>query len=112
MSQTSLEFDRVTFSPEMAELVKAQGMERAAKNRAELLAEVQLAMRVLARTRSGRTATADDAQRYLIGQGLNSTALGNAAGSIFKPEFWECIGFVKSERVSRAGGINRIWRLR
>jgi len=105
--QQELNFDRVTFSREVGERAKTQGMDAAARTRQNLLAEVRAHLRILART---RPVSADDAQEYLISQGLQP--MGNAAGSLFSGHEWECVGRVKSKRVSRHANEIRLWRLK
>lgn len=110
-TQPSLDFDRVTFSKEVAEVAKYVGMRSAAMSHKEILEAARDAVRLIATGRPSRTATADDAQKFLVEAGL--PPLGNAAGSLFLTKDWEFTGFWKaSERVSNNGRHNRVWRLR
>lgn len=112
--QQSLDFDRVTFSQELAEEARILGMRTAALSKKEVLASAQHAVRMMALSRSSRTATADDAAKFLADAGLEP--LGNAAGSLFTAKAnwsWEFRGEWKaSERVSNHGHKNRIWHLK
>lgn len=110
--QPELDFDAVTFSPEVAEKSKQEGMGRAAWSRRELLWRVQEALEQIASRRPNRTATADDGQNFLISKGYKAEDLGNAAGSMFKRDKWVCIGRTPSERVSRHGNEVRVWKLK
>lgn len=109
--QQHLDFDRVTFSQELAEEARILGMRSAALSKKEVLASAQHAVRMMALSRSSRTATADDAAKFLAEAGLEP--LGNAAGSLFKGKDWEFTGCWKaSERVSNHKHLNRVWRLK
>jgi hypothetical protein len=110
-TQPMLDFDRKTFSPEVAEKAKQEGMDCAALLKSDSLALARSACKMAALDRPDRTATADDAQAYLVKCGLEP--LGNAAGSLFLSSEWEFTGtWRKSERVSNHGHKNRVWRLK
>lgn len=109
-TQQQLDFDRVTFSAPVAEKAKVQGMQSAALSKKEVLELAREACRIAARRRQDRTATADDAQEFLIGSKLE---LGNAAGSLFLGKEWEFTGeWRPSRRVSNHNHKNRVWRLK
>jgi hypothetical protein len=102
-----------TFDAKRAEAGKRRGMSAAATARADLLAEVRVAMEALAMSRATRTADIDDAQRWLVAHGHTSADLGNAAGSLFKCGPWELTGeWVASERVSSNRRRFQRWRLK
>lgn len=110
-TQQQLDFDRVTFSPELAEEARIVGMRSAALSHKEVLELARHAVRMMALNRPDKTATADDAQRFLVAAKLQP--LGNSAGSLFKAADWEFTGAWKpSVRVSNHGRFNRVWRLR
>lgn len=89
---------------------KTKGMTLAAEHRKELLARVRAELRKVASRRTPRTATADDAQEILLAWGYDSSALGNAAGSLFYG--WRFTGrWTPSERVSNHAHQNRVWEL-
>lgn len=87
-----------------------QGMDRAAQNRAKILR----LSRWLAKRHALEhgTVTADDVMRKLDVLGHTPDQLGNAAGSLFRGSEWECVGWVRSERVSNNGRMIRRWRRR
>ena len=108
--QPNLDFDRTTFSAEVAEIARIVGMRSAAMSRKEMLEAARNAVRLVALARPSRTATADDAQKFLVAANLT---LGNAAGSLFLTKDWIFTGHFKpSERVSNHGRFNRVWRLK
>jgi hypothetical protein len=101
------------FDPHRAEAEKVRGMQEAAKKRKAALRLVRLALKGYAITREDRTATADDAARWMISVGLDPEVLGNAFGSLFLEQDWFFTGqWRKSERVSNHARMNRVWRLR
>lgn len=106
--------DAATFDSKEGELRRSEGMEIAAVSRKHVLHLAQHACVEAAMARTGRTATADDAQKWLIDQGYSSDCLGNAAGSLFKDQgTWEFTGqWLPSQRVSNHGHKNRVWRLK
>ena len=106
--------DAATFDSEEGEHRRREGMDIAAVSRKHVLRLSQQACVKAALARADRTATADDAQMWLIDQGYSSGYLGNAAGSLFKDkDTWEFTGrWVPSQRVSNHGHQNRVWRLK
>lgn len=93
--------DQLEFNFERGEELKAEGQERAARSRAELLEVARYFARKIARGRPERRLTMDDVQRALIREGHTPSDLGNAAGSVFRGKEWKFTGVtVKSERVS------------
>jgi hypothetical protein len=111
-AQAQLFDDATTFSKPVGEAAKRIGMEQAAENRSELLAQVQAALIEIAMRRDSREATADDGQEWLIQHGYHPSDLGNAAGSMFPRDRWICVGTRNSSRVSRHANQIRIWRLK
>ena len=108
--QPSLDFDRRTFSEDISQVAKFVGMRSAAMSHKEVLEAARNAVRLVALSRTSRTATADDAQKFLMEAGLT---LGNAAGSLFLAKDWIFTGQWKaSERVSNHARMNRVWRLK
>src|SRR6266404_2817557 len=85
--------DAATFEGEEGERRRSDGMGAAAVSRKHVLRLAQQACVEAALARSDRTATADDAQKWLIDQGYSSDYLGNAAGSLFTvKDTWEFTG--------------------
>jgi hypothetical protein len=106
--------DAATFDSEEGEHRRSEGMDIAAVSRKDVLRLARQACVEAALARSACTATADDAQKWLIDQGYSSDYLGNAAGSLFTDkDTWEFTGrWVPSQRVSNHGHQNRVWRLK
>jgi hypothetical protein len=106
--------DAATFDVEEGERRRGDGMGAAAVSHEHVLRLARHACVEAALARSERTATADDAQNWLINQGYSSDYLGNAAGSLFADkDTWEFTGrWVRSQRVSNHGHQNRVWRLK
>lgn len=99
------------FSIELGEELKQRGMKKAADAN-PFLKPCRAAVRAAALGRTDRTATADDASRYLESIGHPADLLGNAAGSLFRGGEWEWTGRLQpSMRPSRHANQNRIWRL-
>jgi hypothetical protein len=106
--------DAAIFDSEEGEYRRSEGVDIAAVSRKHVLCLARQASVKAALARSDRTATADDAQKWLIDRGYSSDYLGNAAGSLFKDrDTWEFTGrWVPSQRVSNHGHQNRVWRLK
>ena len=106
--------DAATFDGEEGERRRSDGMGTAAVSRKHVLRLARQACVEAALARANRTATADDAQKWLIDQGYSSDYLGNAAGSLFTDkDTWEFTGhWLPSQRVSNHGHQNRVWRLK
>ena len=106
--------DAATFNGEEAERRRSEGVGAAAVSRKHVLRLARQACVEAALARAVRTATADDAQKWLISQGYSSDYLGNAAGSLFTDkDTWEFTGqWLPSQRVSNHGHKNRVWRLK
>lgn len=102
--------DSTKFSPELSELAKEEGMHAAKVSRAKILAVAKELAEQLA-IRHG-VVNIDDVQAVLIQWGHHPSELGNAAGSVFRGEQWECVGFVASNRVSNHTRFVRNWRLK
>jgi hypothetical protein len=89
------------------------GIGLAADARAELLSKVREGVRDLARKRKGGEVTADDAQEWLIANGHAESALGNAAGAIFRDGHFQCTGkAIKSKRTEAQARRVMVWRLK
>ena len=106
--------DAANFDGEEGERRRGDGMDAAAVSRKHVLRLARQACVEAALARANRTATADDAQKWLIDQGYSSDYLGNAAGSLFKDKnSWEFTGrWLPSQRVSNHSHQNRVWRLK
>src|SRR5580700_881539 len=94
--------DAANFDGEEGEQRRSEGMGVAAVSRKHVLRVARNACVEAALARADRTATADDAQKWLIDQGYSSGYLGNAAGSLFTDkDTWEFTGrTLPSRRVS------------
>lgn len=100
------------FDEALGQALKAEGIERAATAREDVLALGRELVRKAALRRPERTATADDAAFGFHVHGLPEDALGNAAGSLFRGKEWEFTGaWSPSKRTSNHGHQNRVWRL-
>lgn len=101
------------FDADAGELLKAQGMARAAVNRAGLVDLArQIAVKV-ALSRPSREFTADDIQEGIIAAGYSDRALGPAAGAVFLDKRFESTGRLEpSRRACNHRHCNRVWRLR
>jgi hypothetical protein len=106
--------DAATFDSEEGEQRRSEGMDIAAVSRKHVLRLARQACIEAALARWDRTATADDAQKWLIDGGYSSDYLGNAAGSLFTDkDTWEFTGqWLPSQRVSNHSHKNRVWRLK
>lgn len=85
------------------------GRDLAAKRRREVLELAREIARAIALGRPDRSCTADEVQRQLRERGYPASALGNAAGSLFRGREWELAGYAPSARVTRHAGLNRVW---
>jgi hypothetical protein len=95
------------------ESAKEAGLSTAAKCRDPLLTLARDAVRNVALSRPDRLATADDAYAVLGDMGKDASALGNAAGSLFRGQEWESTGkWAASRRKSSHARMVRVWRLR
>lgn len=120
MTEQLLPFDAV-YSPELAQELKERGMAQAIlKNDGERVKMLELA-RHIARSyaRTHGRVTADDVREVMcgrqttpsdIGLGYHWRELGNAAGSIFRGNEWECIGWEKSGFDTRHGNRIGVYR--
>ncbi len=113
-TQTAMQLDSATQSPQLARQAKEQGMARACSP------QYRKAMLDYARSIAfghailHGTVTAEDVRvKFIARQGLDDwLMLGNAVGSLFRGGQWRPTGeFVKSGIVSRRAGMLRVWRL-
>ncbi len=113
-TQTAMQFDSATQSPQLARQAAEQGIAQACSPAyRKALLEYARGLAVSIATTKG-TVTADDVRaRWLVTQGADEwEKLGNAAGSIFRGPQWRFTGkYVKSGVVSRQGGVIRVWEL-
>lgn len=88
---------------------KEEGINLGAEHKSDLLDRARSIAEDLAR--DGRGITADDVQEVLLKE--HGVLLGNAAGALFKREYWEFTGeWRASSRVTNHGHQNRVWRLK
>lgn len=96
-----------------AQEARDAGMELAYGNRTELVAQLRARLEYIAGRRADRTASADDVSELLEQMGLDNSDLGNAAGTVFKHEWWEFSGeWRPSSRKSNHARHIRVWRLK
>lgn len=112
MQQSSFSFadEHLRFSSADGQAAKENGMLQAARNRQQLLEAAQATAKSLSR-RYG-IISMDCVQEALIQAGRHPSELGNAAGSLFKGDDWQCVGWGPSTRVSNHRRYIRLWRLR
>lgn len=102
-----------TYSLFAGALARDEGMAQAAACRNPLVDKVRRHLRHLAAERADRLVTADDAYKFLEAIGESESALGAAAGSIFRSPEWEATGcWTPSTRVSNHARPVRVWRLK
>jgi hypothetical protein len=90
---------------------KDEGINRAADNKASLLAFARKQAIEVAREKG--EITMDDVAKRLVEKGVSVFALGNAAGSLFKGKQWQWTGrYRKSERVHAHSNPLKVWRLK
>jgi hypothetical protein len=99
------------FDSGLAERFRDRGIRAAANAHQELLAQVKGALIRIARVRSDRCVSADDAARWLIEHNHSPASLGNAMGAIFRGGEWVLKGYRPSERTSRHRNRIGIWQL-
>ncbi len=115
MTQTAMQFDSATNSPELAQQAAEHGIRQACSPAyRKALLEYARGMAVHIAVNYG-TVNADEVrQRFITHQGIDEWAkLGNAAGSIFRGKQWRFTGeWRQSGYVSRHGAMVRVWALR
>jgi len=104
--------EQLTFDLGLGEELREMGKETARLNRAELLDLARRLAVEIALSQSDRLATADDIQFALAYRGHYPEDLGNAAGSLFRGQEWETVGWIQSARASNHARAIRIWRYR
>ncbi len=90
------------FDARQAERLAERGKNLAADSRPELVALAKSIAHSLP-----QPVSMDDVAREMLAMGLEPSALGNAAGCLFRG--WKAVGFIKSERVSTHGRMIRTW---
>lgn len=90
-----------------------KGITHAAECRNVLVQAVRQHLEGIARERSNRCVTMDDALPFLELTGRTPRDLGNAAGIIFRYPAWECTGLT-TPSVRRSSHARRllVWRLK
>ena len=99
------------FDAAESERRKQEGMALAANNpeREDLLTLARDRAKIVVRERG--EVTMDDVVLRLAQDGYDVSALGNAAGSVFRGKEWEFTGkFIKSARVANHSRLLRVWR--
>lgn len=98
----------ITFGARESQQSADDGIAQAAASRAKILATA----REIARRQSlvyGET-YADAVAAELEMLNIDSTALGNAAGAIFRGEGWTFVRYIKSVRLSRHANKIGVWK--
>ena len=89
-----------------------RGIALASIPRADLLEQARVAAVAVAQSRSSREASIDDVKRRMEDDGIDPSALENAAGAVFRGSMWSDTGKrVQSERTAARAREIRIWRL-
>jgi hypothetical protein len=110
-TQGSFDFDRTTFDLTEGERRKEQGLAQAELTRKQLLEIARLFAIQIAR-RNG-SVTSDDVFYEMLREGYDPTALGPAAGSVFRGKEWVFTGeWKKSQRLTNHASDLRVWRLK
>jgi hypothetical protein len=87
------------FDAMAAQRLAEQGLARAGRDKNVLLARAKQVAVTLAKRHPERTVTMDDVCAELFAEGIDSSALGNAAGSTFRGKGWRHTGrVVRSKR--------------
>jgi hypothetical protein len=111
-AQNSFDFDRATFDLAEGERRKEQGMALASAplSRKQLLEIARLVAVRIARQQGW--VTSDDVFYALLREGFDPTALGPAAGCVFRDKCFVFTGeWRKSARVSNHASDLRVWKL-
>jgi hypothetical protein len=108
-TQSTFDFERVTFDRALGEARKQEGIaQAAAAHESVLMIARRFALRIV--DEHGEV-TADDVQKALLLAGYRP--LGNAAGALFRGPEWVQTGELRrSARVSNHGHRNPVWRRR
>lgn len=100
-------------SLETGKQLRDAGITLACQAKTALLRECREHLKLVARSRFSREASADDAAEYCVQRGLGEHALGNAAGGLFRGGEWVWTGrWIKSTRDHAHANDLRVWRLR
>jgi hypothetical protein len=92
---------------------KDAGIAQANECRNELVEQLRGHLKLLARSRGNRVASADDFEHILSLIGKTYADLGPAAGGVFKSSDWEFTGlWSPSQRKSNNARRIAIWRLK
>ncbi len=114
-TQTAMQFDSATHSPELVRQAKEHGMAQACSPEyRKALLEYARGLAVNWAMEHG-TVCADQVRIMFVNrQGLAEwQKLGNSVGSLFKGPQWRFTGqYVPSGIVSRRGGMVRVWALK
>lgn len=109
-ARANLQWPSMTMSDALeAQRRRNAGMAAAENGREWLLAQAQRCARHAAQVYG--TVHADDVAIWMANRGMDYSALGNAAGSVFRGMEWTG-QVVRSERPSTHGRIIRVWRLK
>jgi hypothetical protein len=91
--------------------LKLRGMGLATSKHAAALHDLQVLARFVARNRHPDAVTIEHV-RSVAEMAQKPWTIGNAAGSVFDGDEWECVGFTTAKRPEAHGRVIRQWRLR
>lgn len=104
MTQDTI-FDAIT-----ARRLAEEGLAVAGRDKNVMLARAKQIARRIALSKFDRTATMDEVHAAMQAEGIDSSKLGNAAGSTFKGGDWEFVEHVRSKLITGHGRFNMVWR--
>lgn len=91
---------------------KKQGMAKAAAHHAKGLEVAQRLARHLGNFSANHDGITIELVRSAYERGFGPWDLANAAGMVFDPKLWECVGRVKAQRPEAHHREIKVWRLR
>lgn len=98
----------------LAERQKELGLEIVESNNRTFIETMRGVARMLANKKG--VISADDLREYYdnfrYAKQIPAPRHLNAWGAVFKTSEWEPVGYMKSEQVSRKGGVIRLWKLK
>ena len=95
---------------QVAEQLKIDGMELSASKYGPDLCRAQLVAEMLGL--GGELVTSDAVRAAFFEHYQRELKIGNALGSLFEADKWECVGRVKSHRAEAHGRYIGQWRMR
>lgn len=105
MNEQTTIFDAIA-----ARRLAEEGLAVAGRDKNVLLARAKQIARRIALGKFERTATMDEVHAAMQAEGIDSSKLGNAAGSTFKGTDWQFVGHIRCQLVTSHGRFNKVWR--